>query len=40
VAVVIFLALIGGAIYFSVISIKDSHRRDEWSLEAFEIEQE
>jgi len=35
VAAYIFLALIGGAIYFTTFSIKESHERDEWSKTAF-----
>ncbi len=34
----IFLALIGGAIYFTTFSIKESHDRDEWSDHAFPAE--
>ena len=35
VAAYIFLTLIGGAIYFTIISIKDDEKRDEWAKEAF-----
>ena len=31
-----FLVLVGGAIYFTIISIKDGHRRDEWAEQALE----
>lgn len=40
VGIIIFLALIGGAIYFSTISVKDAERRDIWSLTALDIEQD
>ncbi len=32
----IFLALVGGAIYFARISMKEGHRRDEWAEQALE----
>ena len=35
IAIYIFLTLIGGAIYFTTISIKDDKKRDEWAREAF-----
>ncbi|RLC51264.1 MAG: sodium-dependent transporter [Candidatus Cloacimonadota bacterium] len=35
VAIYIFLALVGGAIYFTVISIKNSDERETWSKQAF-----
>lgn len=34
IAIFIFLVLIGGAVYFTIISIKDGKRRDNWSEEA------
>lgn len=40
VGIFIFLALVGGAIYFSIISIKDSQRRDEWAKNSFGTDQE
>ncbi|MDO9577218.1 MAG: sodium-dependent transporter [Candidatus Cloacimonadales bacterium] len=36
VGIYFFLVLVGGAIYFTIISIKESKRRDIWSNEAFE----
>ena len=31
-----FLVLVGGAIYFTIISIKEGHRREEWAKQALE----
>ncbi|MBN2461521.1 MAG: sodium-dependent transporter [Candidatus Cloacimonetes bacterium] len=35
IGVFIFLALVGGAVYFTIISIKDADDREQWSKEAF-----
>ena len=34
IGICIFLALVGGAIYFTIISIKDGHLRDKWAEQA------
>ena len=36
IGIYIFLVLVGGAIYFTIISVKEGKRREMWSRESFE----